>query len=275
MSQILQLEEIEPLEVQKGESRRVGYVAALGGGEVKELGVAGGVLAAADLLAQLSRRKIQPLEDRIEQRGLSRAGCARHGGDLASKGGVGELGECLHALPRVAGQNEGAVAHLLIEGGDLSCPLGGKLGLAHHDDGLDAVELQDGEQLVHRGNIGIGGGGGDDHQHGIQVGQGRADEAVFAGEDIVDHQSRAVGGGGGHPVGQGEGGVVVLHRHQVSHQGSHLLVAEGTAGAALHRLPRQGRVGTASIQADGVESARHFYDTSRLGVGHENTSFFS
>ena len=52
-----------------------------------------------------------------------------------------------------------------------------------------------------------------------------------------------------------------------------MLVAEGPAGAALHRLPRQGGVGDPRVQADGVKAARHFYDASRLGVGHENTSF--
>ena len=157
--------------------------------------MAGGVLAAADLLADVSRGEVQALKNGVEEGGLPRPRGSRHGGDLALQLGMGEVGEGLHPLSRVAGQDEGTVAHLPVEGGDLGGALGGQLALAHDDHGLDTVELQDGQQLIHCGDIGIGGGGGDDHQHHVQIGQRGADQAVFAGENIVDHQTRALGRG--------------------------------------------------------------------------------
>ena len=140
--QILQLEEIEPLKVQEGEARGVGDVAAFRAGQVEQLGMAGGVLTPTDLFADVPRCEIQTGEDRIEQGGFACAGCARHGGDLPLQLGMGEVRKFLHALTCIAGQDEGTVADLFVEGGDLSRPLGGQLALAHDDDGLYVIEFQ-------------------------------------------------------------------------------------------------------------------------------------
>ena len=191
--QILLLKEIEPFKIQHGKAGGVGKKAAvLPLGQRIKLHATGGVFSSLDASADLSRLQLQFGEQSVEQGGFSHARGARKRRDPATEIVLDVLLQPV-GIP-IQPLAKDPKARLLVAGAD---PLGKirlEVALGDHDHRLNAVELGNRDQLVHRFQNRVGRGGGKSNEQYVQIRHWRTDQRVFSLANAVNGNARAVSG---------------------------------------------------------------------------------
>ena len=194
--EILLAHEVKSLEIQHGKAGGVCEIAAVGViGQRVKLHRSGGVLSALNAVGEVSRLEIEMGEEAIEQGGFSHTRCARECRDLVRGARADVLLECFNSFSCGAHDlkhRESCAAvnpckslgHFLVA-----------VSLGHDQNGVDAVEFCDAEQLVQRFGNGIGGGCRRGDVVDVEIRHGGPDQGAATGKDLLHGNRRAVRGG--------------------------------------------------------------------------------
>ena len=134
------------------------------------------------ILRETSPRLQAEAVECVEQRGLARAGLTGHGVDVSAQA----LAQGVYPLPRARTDGEHVRARAAILAGDAFGHLRVYVALVDGDDGLDALFARGEQQAVGHEQVRLRRGGGDDDEHGVDIGNRRAGELACARKDGLE-----------------------------------------------------------------------------------------
>ena len=134
-----------------------------------------------DLAGDVARLQAKAVKG-VEQRGFARAGLARHGVHMPAQARA----QRLDALARARADGKDVRARAAVLAGDGLGRLRIDIAFVDGDDGLDALLARGKQQAVGHHQIRLRRGGGDDHQHRVDIGHRRARKLAFAREDGLE-----------------------------------------------------------------------------------------
>ena len=214
--QLLLGDGLHKLQVEGGEAGGIGHPGTAADG--KELHVAGGVAAAAQLLGDLAGLDLQPRAETAQDGALAHTGVAGEGHGLACQ----QSPEGFDPLP---GLGAGADHREACGPVELRQGLrGSQVRLVDADDGLHVLPQGDGRHPVDQEGLCHRDGPGCQDDQRVDVGYGGAEEGILAGQDGLHSPLLPLR----------------LDRHPIPHQGGVAGLAEFAPGAAGDQsIPRQ------------------------------------
>ena len=143
--------------------------------------MARGVFAALDLPGQVAGFGAQAVQ-RVDERGLARAGLAGQGVDLAAK----RLPQRVQPFARACRDGHGRHVCAAILTDDVCGRFGIQVGFVDHQHGLNSRAAGVDEHPVGQRQVGVGRSRGDYHDDAVDVGHRRARQFVAPGQNLMD-----------------------------------------------------------------------------------------